>query len=106
MTRIVMNIELEEALETWELPQDLGALEPLAQETTGPMQDWNSTQGSSMLGSPERKWEVLPLTDWPLLGFPQCFQERKRRVRRYVTYRQAKRHRKAQSIRKYRQYRN
>lgn len=97
-----MDIELEEALKTWEL--EMNASERLVQvnEADSPPKDWNSTQGSSMLGSPERKWEVLPLIDWPVLGFACEFELRKGRVRRYVTYCQAKRRRKQKNAQSHR----
>jgi len=88
-------VELEEALTTWEFPQEISCLEQHIQaEDLGEWPEaWNSTQSSSMLGSPERTcgdW-VLQLADWQLLGLPRCFEARKRTVRRYITHRHAKR---------------
>jgi len=94
-----MDIDLDEALGPWEL--EISTLERLLQGNSAePLaKDRNSTQGSSMLGSPERKWEVLPLVDWPLLGFPCEFGERKGRVRRYVACCRVKRRRERRKYR-------
>jgi hypothetical protein len=99
-------VELEEALYTWEFPQEINALErEIPVEELGDWREaWNSTQSSSMLGSPERMcgdW-VLPLADCLLQGVPRDFEVRKRKPRRYITSRHAKRRTKQRCGGKYR----
>lgn len=99
-------VELEEALYTWEFPQEISALErerPIL-EVRDWRETWNSTQSSSMLGSPERMcgdW-VLPLGENMLQGVPREFEVRKRKLRRYITCRHAKSHTKQRCGGKYR----